>query len=354
MIPNGSLLSTSIAPTAGVGRRWLILGASAMAVSGCVGVSVPHGLSPTLVAPDGPAFVMSDGARLPYRTWLPEGLDFAEPAAVVLALHGFNDSRDAWEFPAPYFAAAGMAVYAPDQRGFGAAPGRGLWPGVDLLVSDAAEMARLLHRRYPRAPLVLMGESMGGALLMRLATTPQAPEMASYVLVAPAVWGRARMNVFLRGSLWLASNLVPAVAVNGAPPGVRIHASDNHEAIIRLSRDPLTLHSTRFDTLRGLVDLMDAALVAGPEFTAPSLFLYGGNDELVPPDATAAAWRSLPRGGDAAGPALAFYPRGYHLLLRDLDRALRIGDVIDWIRRRPGSLPSGADVAAAEWLAAQD
>src|SRR5580704_13095733 len=57
-------------------------------------------------------FVMPDGMRLPYRAWLPNG----PPKAVVLALHGMNDSRDAWEIPAPDFAAAGIAIYAPDQR----------------------------------------------------------------------------------------------------------------------------------------------------------------------------------------------------------------------------------------------
>ena len=58
---------------------------------------------------------MPDGMRLPYRTWLPDG----EPWAVVLALHGMNDSRDAWEYPAPELATHGVAVFAPDQRGFG-------------------------------------------------------------------------------------------------------------------------------------------------------------------------------------------------------------------------------------------
>ena len=71
-------------------------------------------------------FVMPDGARLPYRAWLPDG----EPSAVVLALHGMNDSRDAWEIPAPDFAAAGVAVFSPDQRGFGDAPDRGHFAGA--------------------------------------------------------------------------------------------------------------------------------------------------------------------------------------------------------------------------------
>lgn len=288
---------------------------------------------------------MRDGTRLPYRRWLPAGV----PKTLILALHGFNDSRDAWEIPAADFTAAGCALYAPDQRGFGTAPGRGLWAGTAPLVADAAEMVRLVRALQPGVPVVLMGESMGGAVLMCLATSPLAPSDGHYVLVAPAVWGRARMNAFLRSSLWLGATLLPGLALSGAP--VRVTASDNRAALIRLSRDPLTIHETRLDTLRGLVDLMDAALAAAPRFTAPGLFLYGGRDELVPKGAMAAMWRRLPEDGRIT---LAYYPRDYHLMLRDLGRASPIGDVLSWLRAPAATLPSGADVAAVKWLARQE
>ena len=92
-------------------------------------------------------------------------------------------------------------------------------------------------------------------------------------MVAPAVWGRAEMNLFLRAGLWLLANLIPGFTVTGRV--ARVVASDNREAIKRLSQDPLTIHETRFDTVRGLVDLMDAALAVAPRFHAPGLFLYG-------------------------------------------------------------------------------
>jgi acylglycerol lipase len=98
-----------------------------------------------------------------------------------------------------------------------------------------------------------------------------------------------------------------------------------------------------------LVDLMDRAEAGAPHFHAPSLFLYGGRDELVPPRATAATWRALP-----AGPVRAFYPDGYHLLLRDKERGVPIGDVLAWIHHPDEKLPSGAEAAAAEWLRKQD
>ena len=54
-----------------------------------------------------------------------------------------------------------------------------------------------------------------------------------------------------------------------------------------------------------------------------------------------------------AGPVRAFYPNGYHLLLRDKDRAKPIDDILAWIRHPDAPLPSGADLAAEAWLARQ-
>ncbi len=291
---------------------------------------------------DADAFILADGARLPYRAWLPEG----RPEAVILALHGFNDSRNAWLLAAPVFVAAGFALYAPDQRGFGATEGRGRWPGADALAVDAAEMARLLRARHPDSKLVLMGESMGGAVLMHLATSGFAPADVSYVLLAPAVWGRARMNVLLRATLFVASVFVPGMYVSRPPPVVKIVASDNRDALIRLSNDPLTIKQTRVGTTAGLVDLMDIALAAGASFRAPALFLYGGHDDLVPKAATRQMWRALPEGPRR----LAYYASGYHLMLCDLGRAAPLGDIISWIKAPGGALPSGAEGAVEGFL----
>ena len=323
-------------------RRSLLLGTGAL-LTGCVASSAVPGRRTASPAWGDDSFIMSDGARLPVRVWRTQG----KPAVIVLALHGFNDSRDAWEIPAPDFVAAGMQVYAPDQRGFGEAPGRGLWPGGEALTEDAAEMVGILRRRHPDARIVLMGESMGGAVLMRLATSVNAPDVAGYVLVAPAVWARAQMNIFERGGLWIAATFTPGMEVSRPPPPIKIQASDNMEALIRLSRDPLTVRSTRMDTLYGLVDLMDAALAAAPYFRAPGLFMYGAHDDLVPKDATRAVWRALP----PAPHRLAYYPNGYHLLMRDIDRAAPISDAVGWIQNPAlKHLPSGAGELAQRWL----
>ncbi len=328
---------------AGVGMsstsRFLIVWVAMLLVlAGCTEHLAPPG--PRIMQPavaDG-AFVMPDGARLPYRTWLPEGA----PKAVVLALHGMNDSRDAWDYPGPDFAKAGLAVFAPDQRGFGATEARGFWPGTKGLVDDVRTMTALLRARYPSVRLILMGESMGAAVLMVAATSPRPPVADGYVLIAPAVWGRSKMNPFMRAALWTAGKLTPGWRMTGRG-FVKIRASDNIEALRRLSKNPLTIHGTRVDAIRGLVDLMDEALAAAPRFAAPTLFLYGGHDQLIPGRATEAIWGALP-----AGAVRAFYPSGYHLLLRDLGRSVPIGDIATWVEHPDwGGLASGADRDAA-------
>jgi acylglycerol lipase len=291
-------------------------------------------------------FVMADGAILPYREWLPAG----EPATVVLALHGINDSADAWEAPSTQLMDAGIAMIAPDQRGFGTATGRGRWHGTDAMVTDALAMVAEMRRRFPRARLFLAGESMGAAVLMVLAARYQTLDVEGYVLSAPAVWGRREMAAAYRLSLWWANKTVPWLRLSAHRLGIK--PSDNFVALRRAMHPDVRQQSASITVLNGLTDLMDAALATAGQQRAPTLFLYGGKDQLVPKRAMAACW-SRERAASACEQVFAFYPDGYHLLQRDLAGALVTQDVVTWLRDPATPLPSGADHRAEYWLDAQ-
>ena len=100
------------------------------------------------------------------------------------------------------------------------------------------------------------------------------------ILTAPAVWGRATMDLLPRLALWAAVRLVPGLTVTGR--GLEIKPSDNIPMLRALSRDPLVIKETRVDTIYGLVDLMDAALDSAPVLDVPLLVMYGAKDEIVP------------------------------------------------------------------------
>ncbi len=309
-------------------------------LAACAPLVEPAGPTVMHSAMDDTAFTMQDGTRLPYRVWQPE----AAPKAVILALHGMNGSRNTWLLPAPVFAEHGIAVYAPDQRGFGDTPTRTIWAGAESMAADATTMARLLRWRYPQVKIYAMGESMGAAVLMAATTGPAPPPVDGYILIAPAVRGRATMNGLTRGALWTLARILGPLGFYDSMPGIT--PTDNREALITRWNDPLTIRTTRLDTLSGLVDLMDTARDAAPRLRAPTLLVYGGRDQLVPGPSTASLLCSLP-----SAVRVGMYPNGYHMLLRDRQRAEPIGDIAAWIANPTAALPSGAEQQARNWLA---
>jgi acylglycerol lipase len=332
-------------------RRLLSICAVLALAAGCAGVPLPAD-RPALaeqVASLAPVsigtmphladnlFIARDGAALPLRAWLPEG----KPRAVILALHGFNDYSNAFAMPAPAWAAVGIATYAYDQRGFGAAPGRGYWPGAAALTGDAIVAARLLRARYPDVPLYLLGESMGGAVSILATTASARAPVDGLVLVAPAVWGRQTMNIWQRAGLWFAG-LVPAMHVSARNLPVKVRASDNIAMLRAFTADPLVIKETRTEAVIGLVDLMGAALDAAARIEVPTLVLYGAHDEIIPRLPVVQMVATLPLEARARQ-KVALYPNGWHMLLRDLDGVLPVRDIATWALDRAASLPSSAD-----------
>jgi len=290
------------------------------------------------------AFTTTDSQALPLRKWLPQG----EPKALILALHGFNDYSNAFDTPAKEWAKQGIATYAYDQRGFGGAPGRMLWPGSKALATDAVTAAGVLRRMYPGRPVYLLGESMGGAVAILASTGATGVYRApvdGVILSAPAVWTRDSMQFLPRMALWAGVRLFPGAVFTGE--SLHILASDNIPMLIALGKDPMVIKGARVDALYGLVDLMDRTIESAPQLNAPLLLMYGAHDAVIPKEPVQAFAANLP--SDRAGrDRLAYYPNGYHMLLRDLDGKQVAEDVASWVLQGRAPLPSRADANAAE------
>ncbi|WP_051330308.1 alpha/beta hydrolase [Niveispirillum irakense] len=280
------------------------------------------------------ALVTTDGANLPLRHWRPEG----PVRAVIVALHGFNDYSNAFDAPARDWAAQGIATLAYDQRGFGAAPGRGLWPGINTLQADLLSAVAAARQTYPGLPVFVLGESMGGAVAATtFAGAPLPDGVGGLILSAPAVWSRATMPFYQRWALAVGGWLFPDMALT-PPKGLKIQASDNIEMLRALGRDPMMIRATRIDAMRGLTDLMDQAMASMARLPSPTLVLYGRNEQVIPPLAVTTALHRIPSG---EGVRVLRYPDGWHLLLRDLKADIVRGDVAAFVTDPGGPLPSG-------------
>ena len=274
--------------------------------------------------------IAADGVTLPLKRWGPE----ASPKAIILALHGFNDYSNAFSKPAVYWAKEGFLVYAFDQRGFGATSSAGRWPGEKILIEDLIAAVKFFADSHPNMPLYLLGESMGGAIIIAASQYLPQDIISGLILVAPAVWARNTMPPLYTATLWVAAQVIPWLRLSGQ--GLQIQASDNHDMLIALAKDPLVIKRTRVDTMHGLVNLMDTALRSSSTLTAPTLLLYGANDEIIPKHATEKMLSATHN-----SPRVVVYPSGYHMLLRDRGAHIVLTDIAEWIRDPAVEPPSG-------------
>lgn len=296
-----------------------------------------EGLGPAVQEPflTQDAFITSDGYHLPVSITLPAG----KPDAVLLALHGFNDYAAAFKDSAPKWADRGLAVYAYDQRGFGRTEGRGLWHGAAAMTQDLATVIAVLRARHPDTPLAVLGESMGGAVVIAGLSDPElpSPKADRYILSAPAVWGRSVMPWWQRWPLATLSHTLPWLEV---APRIRRRLSDNIEMLRALSRDPWMIRRTRIDAVHGLVGLMDLAYAGVPMLGENTLILYGAKEDVLPET----AWRgAVSRLTPGAGWRLAIYDTGYHMLTRDLNADIVIADIAAFAKDGAVALPSGRE-----------
>lgn len=318
-------------------------------LTGCMPKIYPLGEKNHLAQISKGVFITEDGSHLPLREWLPK----AEVQAVMIALHGFNDYSHFFDRPGQYFSEQGIACFAYDQRGFGAAPRRGLWAGEATYTGDLKALVQLLKQRYPKRPVYLLGESMGGAVIIAAMSKAPIPDINGIILAAPALWARSTMPWYQSSLLWTLSHSMPWLTLSGR--GIKITPSDNIDMLRALGSDPWVIKKTRVDALHGLTDLMDSAYASASLLQGNTLVLYGEKDEIIPKKATYDFLQQflVTRSADKK---VAFYQQGYHMLLRDLQATIAWQDIAAWIDSSAKQLPSGADNRAqqvlVEWLAA--
>lgn len=110
--------------------------------------------------------------QVPCRAWTPKNI---QPKAVLLCVHGLGLNSASYEDFAKQMVKEGIAVFAVDVRGFGT------WMQLEgkercdfeSCISDVEQALRVLHTVYPKKPIFVLGESMGGAIAMRVTADHQ-------------------------------------------------------------------------------------------------------------------------------------------------------------------------------------
>ncbi|MDZ4833836.1 MAG: alpha/beta fold hydrolase [Candidatus Melainabacteria bacterium] len=122
------------------------------------------------------------GLVTPVRQWRDATQD---PRGVILLIHGFPEHSLLYDKLASRLAFDGFVVYAPDLRGLGRAYANEIATKIDYAKhadNDVAQLAERIRKEHKGLKMIVGGESMGGALAIRLAATR--PDLVDGVILS--------------------------------------------------------------------------------------------------------------------------------------------------------------------------
>lgn len=219
--------------------------------------------------------------RVSVRVW-----DHPGARRVVVISHGYGEHVERYDHVARTLRARGAAVYGPDHLGHGLSGGeRVLITDVEHVVDDLVQVIERARAAHPGLPAVLVGHSMGGLVVTRLAQRAGRPPITGLVLSAPAIG--------------LGPVLAQLAAVGFADVPLDVAALSRDPAVGEAyAADPLVWHGAwKGPTLAALGRAQDA-VEQGPAFgDLPLLWIHGTEDAIVPIGFTKAAIERL-RGAD--------------------------------------------------------
>lgn len=212
-----------------------------------------------------------DARVLPARFWPAQN-----ETAVLLIIHGLGEHSGRYCAMAQTLNAAGISVYAYDQRGHGANAGPRGYARLDDLEKDVLAVLRQIQART-KAPVFLLGHSMGGGIALYtllhshphvraavisspwLIITRQIPGFAADFLKAhPGTFGRASI-----------SNGIPASALCHDP-----------EVCAAYARDPLTHDRICLALAGDMLRAADYSLSHAARLQVPLLLCHGEADGI--------------------------------------------------------------------------
>ncbi len=226
---------------------------------------------------------------LPCITWQPE----TEPRAVILCVHGLGLHNDSYEEFGKRMSARGYTVFAVDMPGFGsfkeAGEGRNR-VDFDKCLTGLRDTLRFIHKVNPKIPVFVLGESMGGAIALRI--TSEYPELIDGLISSVPSGDR-----FNQGKETLKVGIKLLTAPNkpfDIGSSVIDRATNVDEMKKHWADDPLNrMNLTPKELVRFQGFMNDNHESAKKIDKTPVLVVQGCKDELVRPEGTIELFNAL-------------------------------------------------------------
>ena len=266
-------------------------------------------------------FVGHDGLELFYQRWRPEGAQ----KAVLPIVHGHGEHGGRYANVVDWFVPRGYSVYALDLRGHGRSQGkRGALGGFGEYRQDVGAFLDLV-REAERAPVFLMGHSLGG--LIALDYVLRGSDGLAGVVASGPVLSAPGVSPFL---LWLSkllAQLWPSIILDS---GLDTSALSRDPAVVEAYvNDPLVHSKGSARMANEMMRTVDWTQAHAAELALPCLIVHGGEDRLCPPRAS----RTFIDNVTFADKEYIEYEGYFHELYNDLGKELVFVDVEAWLQR---------------------
>ncbi len=260
------------------------------------------------------------GVSIFYRWTLPPDAGPSTPC--VLLVHGFGEHCGRYGHVAQRLVEAGYAVLRFDYRGHGQSSGpRGHVLHFDDYLNDLEGAHELLRRRFPSAPLFLLGHSQGGLITLLAVVERRFPNLAGAVVTSPFLGFALRVPFYKLVVGKAMSRVLPALSL---PTGLDAALVCRVPAVVQAYRDDPLVHgvaSSRW--LTEVIAAHERVFAGAGQVVTPLLVLQAGDDRIVDPAATTRFVERLPKGIGS----YRVHPDLYHEILNE-DEGLDIVDAI--------------------------
>jgi alpha-beta hydrolase superfamily lysophospholipase len=266
-----------------------------------------------------------DGTQMFMSVWTP---DDERPRALMIAIHGLGSHGSALRNIGVYLSERGIAVFAPDMRGFGHYSGlKGHVMDFDEYVEDMDSIVTQVKKTYPSKLTFLFGHSLGGLQAIRyLVTYPD--DVDGLILSCPAVSEQVEVGKATRvaGSFLSFLNIKRYFSW----PTQFQYASHDPDVAREHENDSL-----RFDKVTprlGISALKAAhqAFESAPRIVLPVLVQQAGDDVLVLPEKSKLFFDGI--GG--CDKTWKLYEGLYHELHSETAKEQVLGDMYAWLEKR--------------------
>jgi alpha-beta hydrolase superfamily lysophospholipase len=310
-------------------------------------------------------FPGGDGTRLFLRRWVSRKDSGGQPVAVLHIVHGMAEHSLRYERLAGKFTAAGIEVWAADQRGHGKtadltvnAPDKGGLAGhcadgdgFSRVTADADVLNEEIKNRNPGVPLFLLGHSWGSFIVQNYIEQYPAAGLAGCILSGTRGPGGFKIQAGLPLMILLAalrgqrngSSLARAIADGPYNKPFRPNRtpfdwiSRDEKEVDAYVNDPCSgnLCSAGFyrDMIRGLSNIHRKGAMEKIRTDLPIYVFSGSADPVGEMGASPTALVNVYRAMGMKDLEFALYPDARHETLNETNREEVMDNLLSWILR---------------------